>query len=128
MRQSSALLMMAALVEGATAVAIMLAPGLAVRLLFVSDLDETGLRVARIAGIVLFAFALACWVAARNGEPKAPMVGMLVYNLLIGGYFLFVCAKAPDIGPLLWPVTVLHVVFAAMLARALRSLLSEDKK
>jgi hypothetical protein len=128
MNQPSVLLMIAAVIEGATAVAILLAPGLVVRLLFGSELDGIGLGVARIAGMVLFAFALTCLVAARNGEPKAITVGMLVYNLLVGAYFLSFGARAPDIGPLLWPVAVFHVVFAALLARVLRGLISEDTK
>jgi hypothetical protein len=128
MSQPSAFLMIAALVEGATAVALMVVPGFVVRLLLASDLDGTGLSVARIAGMVLFAFALACWVAARNGEPMAIMVGMLVYNLLVGAYFVFFGATAPEIGPLLWPVAVFHIAFATLLARALRSLIPVNKK
>jgi hypothetical protein len=128
MSQPTALLTIAALVEGATGIALMLVPGLVVRLLFASELDGTGLNVARIAGMVLFAFALTCWVAARNGEPKAITVGMLVYNLLVGAYFVTFGARAPDIGPLLWLVAVFHVVFAALLALVLRWLVREDKK
>ena len=102
---------------------------LVVRLLFASELDGTGLNVARIAGMVLFAFALTCWVAARNGEPKAITVGMLVYNLLVGAYFVSFRRRAPDIGPLpLALVAVFHVVFAALLALASRCLVREDKK
>lgn len=128
MSQPTALLTMAALFEGATGVALILAPGLVVRLLFASELDGTGLSVARVAGMVLFAFALTCWVAARNGEPKAITVGMLVYNLLVGAYFVSFGARAPETAPLLWPVAVFHVVFAVLFARSLRSLVSEDKK
>jgi hypothetical protein len=56
-------------------------------------------------------------------EGLAAPVGMLVYNLLVRAYFLSFGARAPDIGPLLWPVAVFHVVFAALLARALRGLI-----
>lgn len=72
-----------------------------VRLLFASDLDGTGVSVARIAGMELFAVALACWGAARNEEPEAILVAMLGYNLLVGAYFVSVGAGASGIGPLL---------------------------
>jgi hypothetical protein len=124
----AALLMTAALVEGVTGLSLMLAPSFLVGLLFASDLDATGLSVARIAGMVLFSFALASWLAARTVELKALTVGLLVYNLLVGAYFVFVGARAPDTGPLLWPVAVFHVFFAALLARSLRRRIPEEKK
>jgi hypothetical protein len=128
MNRPVVLLKLAALLEGATGLALMVLPGTVVRLIFASGLDPAGLAVAKIAGMTLFAFALACWIAARNGDPMALLAGMLVYNVLVGAYFVTVGLQAVAVGPLFWPVAVFHLVFSALLARSLRGLGSEIEK
>jgi hypothetical protein len=128
MSRQARLLTTAALVEGTTGVAVMLAPGMVVGLLFASDLEGTGLVAARIAGMTLSAFALACWVAGRNGGSDAVAVGMFVYNLLVGAYFVFIGIGTADIGPLLWPTAVFHVAFAVLLAGALHGQIPDKGK
>lgn len=125
MNRAKSLLAVVALVEGATGLALMVAPVIVGQLLFGSDLDGAGVIVARVAGIVLFSFALTCGVAGRGGQPKAGLIGMLAYNLMVGAYFVFVGLAGAQVGVLLWPAAVLHVVVAAILVATLRNSQSE---
>jgi hypothetical protein len=103
-------------------------PALVVRLLFASALEGTGVIVARIAGIELVCMALACGVGARIGEPGAILVGMVAYNLLVGAYLVFVGLEVSTVAPLLWPVAIVHFVFAAFLVGASRHQASENRR
>ena len=103
-------LTVAAVVEVATGLALMIAPSLVGRLLFGEEL--TVIPVARVLGIALIALGVGCWPGS------AALCGMLTYSALVTLYLLFLAIRGEWVGPLLWPVVVIHAVLTALLARA----------
>jgi hypothetical protein len=107
------LLIITAVLEGATGLALLLIPTVAVSLLTGAPLDiPPGLVAARIAGAALVALGIACW-QARNGEPASPATGvveaMLFYNFASGLVLVYAGIRLDLHGILLWPAIVLHL-------------------
>ncbi len=63
-------LILAAVGEATTGVALLIVPSLVGRLFFGADLPGVAIPVARVAGIALIALGVACW-------PGPPLVGIL---------------------------------------------------
>ena len=59
-------LIIAAVGEVATGLALMIAPSLVGRLLLGEELTGIAIPVARVAGIALIALGVACWPACRE--------------------------------------------------------------
>jgi len=111
------LLIITAVFEGTTGLALLVAPTIAVSILLGAELDSpTGLVVARIAGAALFALAIACW-HARNGERYGIAAGvvtaMLIYNVFAAMIVTYAGVGLGLQSPLIWPVVVVHYVLAA---------------
>ena len=102
----------AAVAEGATGLALLIAPSLVGQLLLGDDLSGAAEPVARVAGIALIALAVACW-------PGPPVAGMLVYTTLVMAYLAYVGLRGGWAGPLLWPAVAVHAVLALLLLRDL---------
>ena len=66
-------LVLAAIGEAATGLALLVAPSLVGELLLGQETTGVAIVVARVAGIALIALAVACW-------PGPPVLGMLVYS------------------------------------------------
>ena len=66
-------LILTAVAEAATGVALLIVPSLVGRLLFGEELTGVAIPVARVTGIALIALGVACW-------PGPPLVGMLTYS------------------------------------------------
>ena len=107
-------LVLAAVAEAATGLALLIVPSLVGRLLLGEELTGIAIPVARVAGIALIALGIACW-------PGTPLVGMLTYSAAITLYLAYVGLAGGLTGVLLWPAVVLHVILTALLIRALRS-------
>jgi len=104
-------LVLAAVSEAATGVALLVVPSLVGQLLLGEELAGVALPVARVAGIALIALGVACW-------PGPPLVGMLTYGVLATLYLAYLVLGGEWIGPLLWLAVVLHAVLSVLLARA----------
>jgi hypothetical protein len=104
-------LVLAAIGEAATGVALLMVPSLVGRLLLGEELTGIAIPVARVAGIALIALGVACW-------PGPPRVGMLIYSAAVTLYLAYVGSAGGWTGTLLWPAVVLHVILTALLARA----------
>jgi hypothetical protein len=107
-------LILAALSEATTGVALLIVPSLVGRLLFGEDLYGLPLAVARVAGIALFSLGLACWPGKEASRTAA--LAMLTYNLLVAIYFLYLGLHGEWVGVLLWPAAVLHGIVTILLA------------
>ncbi len=103
-------LVLSAVGEAATGVALLLVPSLVCQLLFGAELTGVGLTLARVAGIALIGLGVACW-------PGPPRVGMLTYSVVVTLYLVYVGFAGGSTGILLWPAVVLHVIIAALLVR-----------
>jgi len=85
-------------------------PSLVGRLLLGEELTGIAIPVARVTGIALIAFGIACW-------PGSPLIGMLTYSTAVTLYLAYL-GFAGLSGILLWPAVVLHVTLTALLIRA----------
>ncbi|PYT00765.1 MAG: hypothetical protein DMF63_05515 [Acidobacteria bacterium] len=117
------LLMVTAVFEGATGIALLVAPSIAVSTLLGAELDTPGgLVVGRIAGAALAALAIASW-QARNGERHGIAAGvvaaMFVYNLAAAMIVAYAAVGFGLQSPLMWPVVFAHNVMAAWCAAIL---------
>jgi hypothetical protein len=105
-------LIFAAVGEEMTGLALLIVPSLVGQLLLGERLTGFAIPVARVAGIALVALGIACW-------PGPPLVAMLIYSAAVTVYLAFLGVLDGLAGILLWPAVVLHLVFTALLARAL---------
>lgn len=104
-------MILAAVGEASTGLALLIVPGLVGRLLLGEELSGIAIPVARVAGIALIALGLACW-------PATPRVGMLTYSAAVTLYLAYLGVSGSSTGTLLWPAVVLHAVLTVLLARA----------
>ncbi len=104
-------LALAAVSEAATGVALLIVPSFVGQLLLGTELSGIAIPVARVAGIALIAFGLACW-------PGAPLIGMLTYSAAVTLYLAYLGFAGGMNGIFLWPAVVLHAILTALLTRA----------
>ena len=109
--EQSTALVLAAVSEVATGLALVIVPSLVGRLLLGEELDGIAISVARVAGIALIALGVACW-------PGPPRIGMLIYNAAVTLYLAYLGFAGGSSGILLWPVVALHLIVTALLTRA----------
>ena len=107
-------LVLAAVAEAATGVALLIAPSLVGQLLFGAELTGVAVTMARVAGIALIALGVACW-------PGPPLIGMVTYGAAVTLYLAYVGLADGSAGMLLWPAVVLHAILTALLTRAASS-------
>ncbi len=101
-------------IEGVTAIALLVAPALVVRVLLGSELSGVGVLVARIAGIALFSLVVAC---SPREATRSARRAMIAYNALVGVYLAALGASGLADGVMLWPAAAVHVVMVIALAR-----------
>jgi hypothetical protein len=95
-------LTVAAVLEVATGVALLIVPSLVGRLLFGEEFTGIVIPVARVLGIALLALGVGCWPGSTA------LCGMLTYSALVTLYLLYLAIRGEWVGPLLWPVVALH--------------------
>jgi hypothetical protein len=101
-------LIFAAVAEGATGLALLVAPSLVGVLLLGQRLSGVAVPVARVTGIALIALGVACW-------PGPPLVGMLIYSAGITVYLAYVGFAGGATGTLLWPAILVHPILTTAL-------------
>ena len=106
-------LILAAVGEAATGLALLIVPALVGRLLLGEELTDIAIPVARVAGIALIALGVTCW-------PGPPLVGMLTYSAAVTLYLACVGFAGSLTGILLWPAVALHGILSLLLARQWR--------
>jgi hypothetical protein len=104
-------LVLAAVAEFMTGLALLLVPSLVGWLLFDQELAGLAAVAGRVAGIALISLSIACW-------PGPPIAGMLLYSAAVAVYLAFIGFEGGSTGAVLWPAVVLHVVITVLLARA----------
>jgi hypothetical protein len=108
------LLALAALLEAATGVALMIDPSLVVRLLLGEGVSGPALALGRVGGFGLFSLGLACW--QQTNPPGSPAIAALfAYNMLVTIYFLYLGIGGEWVGILLWPAVLLHGMVTLLL-------------
>ena len=106
------LLIITAVFEGVTGIALLVMPSVATSLLLGAPLDTpTGLIAGRIGGAAIIGLAIECW-QARNGERGSPATGvveaMLFYNFAAALVLVYGGIRLELRSTLLWPAIALH--------------------
>jgi hypothetical protein len=101
-----------AIIEAATGLALIAAPSLVGRLLFGAEFAGVAIPAARVTGIALLALGVGCWPGSTA------FWAMLTYSALATLYLLYLAIRGEWVGPLLWPVVVLHGILTLLLAWA----------
>ena len=110
------LLIVTAVIEGATGLMLVAAPSVVTWLLLSSSLDgSVSLIVARLTGLALLTLTVACWLARLDGETRAAtglVTAMVLYN--VGATILLAYAGLGlrFYGILLWPAVLLHTAMS----------------
>lgn len=103
-------LVLAAVIEAATGVALLIASSLVGQVLLGAELSGIAVTLARVTGIALLSLGVGCW-------PGTPLVGMLIYGAAVALYLAYVGFLGEFTGKLLWPAVVLHLILTALLVR-----------
>ena len=104
----SKVLVLAAMAEGATGLALVLSPSLVGDLLLGQPLLGLSSTVARVAGIALVGLAVACW-------PGPAWLGMLSYGSMVAVFLSYVGTVEGLSGALLWPAVGIHALISLAL-------------
>ena len=107
----------AAAVEMITGIVLIIYPQWLIKMLFATDGLGAGVAAGRIAGIALLALGVGCWRAVQKaGDLSSAMLALLIYNLLVMLYFIYLGIAAQLVGILLWPAAILHAALTGGLA------------
>lgn len=112
----SMLLVVTALIEALTGLALLATPSLLVSLLIGAELDSTtGMVLARVAGAALLSIGIVSWLA-RN-DRRSPATGglvraLLLYNVAVAAILVHAHFALGLSGIALWPAVIVHVAMA----------------
>jgi hypothetical protein len=114
-----AVLVLAAVGEAATGLALLIVPSLVGRLLLGEDLTGVAIPVARVAGIALIALGVACWPGSdADNSPSRALRAMLCYGLFTTLYLAYLGIGGERVGRLLWSAVAIHAILTTLLVRA----------
>ena len=118
MNNNQRIMAVACAAEAGTGLGLLVVPSLVVGLLLGSGPLGIAIVISRVAGIALIALAIACWPDAGATGSAKPYIGMLTYNALAALVLAQVGLAGATSGILLWPVALLHLILAVLLAWA----------
>jgi len=111
------LLVVTAVIEIGTGLALLLSPLVLVSILLGSPLGgAVDFAIARVAGAALLSLGTACWLARNPAKDRAATVllmAMLLYNSIVAAVLIYAGIGSGLNGIGLWPAVVLHVVLAS---------------
>ena len=117
----STLLGLAAILEAATGLVLIVHPALVAQMLFGDGVAGAGMALSRVAGVALLALGVACWPGRKAASGDVPAFrAMLTYSLLVTIYLIYLGGVAHLAGVLLWPAVAAHIVFMLLLVAAWR--------
>jgi hypothetical protein len=106
------LLVVTALLEGVTGLALVALPSRLGALLLGSSIDEpAALTIARVAGVALTALALTCWLTRHDGETRAArglVTAMALYHTGVAMVLAYANIGLALSGVGLWPTVLFH--------------------
>jgi hypothetical protein len=118
------LLVVTAVLEGATGVALVTLASRLATLLLGAPLDApAAVTLARVAGLALLALAVTCWRARDDGQSQAAkglVGGMVVYHIGVAIAFAYAAIGLELSGVGLWPTALFHVAMTVWCVTALR--------
>ncbi|MGB7553310.1 MAG: hypothetical protein WBM04_03000, partial [Candidatus Korobacteraceae bacterium] len=108
-----ALVILSAAIEFATGIALIAAPDLVAHVLLGDGLSNSGVAVARLAGVALLSLGLACR-PSRDGASAHATRALFAYNLLAALYLGYLRVGGGFAGYLLWPACALHALITLL--------------
>jgi hypothetical protein len=118
------LLIITAIIEGATGAALVVSPSLVAVLLLGESLTiAVGMTVARVAGAALVALAITCWQARSDTQSRAArglVTALLFYNAAAIMILVYAGVGLKLFGIALWPAVLLHTVLAILCIASLQ--------
>ncbi len=122
------LLALAAAIEAATGLALVINPPLLSYLLLGEGISGAGLALSRVAGFALVSLGLACWPGFDSAGANTPALrAMITYDLLATLYLVYLGIGGGLVGSLLWPAVMIHAVLTILLARAWRAAVGVER-
>jgi hypothetical protein len=115
------LLTVTAVIEAGAGLLLVALPSLATTLLFGPSL-VTPAGAVRVAGAVLLAVGVACWLVRNDGQSRLAraLVGAMVfYNGAVLTVFVYLGLGLGLSSDGLWPAALIHAVMAAWCVRSL---------
>jgi len=123
------LLIVTAVIETATGLALAVSPSVPVSLLLGASLDTPGgLVVAHMAGVALLSLGVACGLArndTQSGAARGLVSALLLYNAAAVAVLVYAGLGFRLSGIGLWPAVVLHVAMAVWCIACLRTSIHE---
>jgi hypothetical protein len=112
---------LAAVLEAATGLVLIIHPGLVAQGLFGDGVAGAGMVLSRVAGFALLALGVACWPSREAGSGRARSTeALLTYSLLVTLYLVYLGVVTHLAGILLWPGVAVHVIWMLLLVAAWR--------
>ena len=111
-------LSLAAAIEAATGLALIIVPQAVADLLLGAPLAPAGTAVGRVAGVALLSLGVVCWTSRQDANKTAVLAAMLTYNVLVTAYLLYLGIGGELVGVLLWPAILIHAVLTLLFAYA----------
>ena len=103
------LLTITALLEGVTGLALVILPSLLVSILLGTSLTDPGaILIGRLAGAVLIAIAIVCWLLKTDNQSSVMVKVMLGYNIFSITLLVYAVLVERIAGPGLWPTVLIH--------------------
>lgn len=115
-RQGAMWVAVAAGVEVATGLVLVIRPSMFVWLLFGAEMSGGGQALGRLTGFALLALALACWPGG-GADVRSALRALLVFSLLVTLYLAYLGIAGALAGILLWPAVALHAALTILLGR-----------
>jgi len=111
------LLIVTALVEAATGLALLVVPSQTVAILLgEGTLSPHALVVARVTGAALLSIGVTCWLSRhseRSGAALGLIAGLLIYNVAVPLLLIHAALALTIYGIALWPASALHAALAS---------------
>jgi hypothetical protein len=118
------LLIVSAVLEAVTGIALLLSPSLVASLLLGASLDApAGLVVARIAGAALLCLGVACWLARHDERSRAAtglVTALLLYDIAAALLLAHASVGLGLSGIGIWPAVLVHAALAVWCIGCLR--------
>lgn len=119
---TKSLLIITAVFEALTGVALLASPALAgVSLAGAPIKSAAAVIVTRIAGAALLAIGLMCWLMRNKGRAaRGVIAGLLIYNVGVVAVLVYAGMGLGVHGTALWPATAMHLGLTGFCIVALR--------